>query len=92
MQSTLHIGLTSLGASLKTRDRKLLGCDQRTMTNSAAKTSIVGLGDPIVDVLVRVSAGNFDQLGLQRGGSTSLRQCDMDSLLERVDDDGKRAK
>ena len=62
------------------------------MTNSAAKTSIVGLGDPIVDVLVRVSAGNFDQLGLQRGGSTSLRQCDMDSLLEQVEDDGRRAK
>ena len=62
------------------------------MTNTAPKTSVVGLGDPIVDVLVRVSAGNFDQLGLQRGGSTSFRQCDMDSLLQQVEDGSHRAK
>lgn len=63
-----------------------------TTTGAAAKTCIVGLGDPIVDVLVKVSSQEFDQLELQRGGSVSLHQKDIDGLLEQVTDDGHRTK
>jgi len=59
---------------------------------SAAKTCIVGLGDPIVDVLVKVSSQSLDQLGLQRGGSVSLHKQQINELLEQVADDGHRTK
>ena len=58
----------------------------------SAKTCIVGLGDPIVDVLVKLTVQNFDQLGLQRGGSVSLHTSEIDELLEQVDDDGHRTR
>lgn len=90
MQVVLQTRLNSIGAWPQSRDRSF--GDRRVMTSNAARTSIVGLGDPIVDVLVRLSARNFDQLGLQRGGSTSLQQCELDALLEDVEDDGHRAK
>ena len=58
----------------------------------SAKTCIVGLGDPVVDVLVKLSAQNFEQLGLQRGGSVSLHTSQIDQLLEQVNDDGHRTR
>ena len=53
---------------------------------------VVGLGDPVVDVLVKLSAHNFGQLGLQRGGSVSLHTNEIDDLLEQVADDGHRTR
>ena len=93
----LHVprSCTSIGFPSQVRDRRLLASDRRTnmtTTGAAAKTCIVGLGDPIVDVLVKVSSQEFDQLGLQRGGSVSLHQKDIDGLLEQVTDDGHRTK
>lgn len=58
----------------------------------SAKTCIVGLGDPIVDVLVKLTARNFGQLGLQRGGSVSLPTSEIDDLLALVADDGHRTR
>lgn len=62
------------------------------MATTCAKSCIVGLGDPIVDVLVNVTAQNFDQLGLQRGGSVSLHNSEIVDLLQQVDDDGHRSR
>lgn len=63
-----------------------------TVVSRSAKTCIVGLGDPIVDVLVKLSARNFGQLGLQRGGSVSLPTSEIDDLLAQVTDDGHRTR
>ena len=84
----------SIGVPRQNRDNRGRGGDRRTMSTSpsAAKTCIVGLGDPIVDVLVKLSAQNFDQLGLERGGSVSLHKHDIHELLEQVTDDGHRTR
>lgn len=55
-------------------------------------TSVVGLGDPIVDVLVPLSHANFDDLGLQRGGSTPLDTESISQLLSQIPDDTFRNK
>lgn len=92
MQLVLHSGCLSTSFPAWTRQRRV--SDQRLMAanSGAAKTCIVGLGDPIVDVLVKLSAQNFDQLGLQRGGSVSLHTSEIDDLLEQVTDDGHRTR
>lgn len=58
----------------------------------SAKTCVVGLGDPVMDILVKLSAQNFCQLGLQRGGSVSLHSSEIDDLLKQVADDGHRSR
>ena len=92
MQLALQTSCLSTAFPAWTRQRRV--SDQRLMASSpgAAKTCIVGLGDPIVDVLVKLSAQNFDQLGLQRGGSVSLHTSEIDDLLEKVADDGHRTR
>ena len=79
----------------RNRDRRGHSSDRRISMATgpgAAKTCIVGLGDPIVDVLVKVSTQSLDQLGLQRGGSVSLHKQQISELLEQVADDGHRTK
>lgn len=85
----------SISLPRRSQDRRLPGTDRRirmATSPGAAKTCIVGLGDPIVDVLVKLSTQNFDQLGLERGGSVSLHKQEISDLLEQVADDGHRTK
>ena len=92
MQLSLHRNCLSTVGPVRLVKRRV--CDQQLMAAGPgpAKTCIVGLGDPIVDILVRVSARNFDQLGLERGGSVSLPTSEIDDLLEQVADDGHRTR
>lgn len=53
---------------------------------------VVGLGDPIVDVLVPVSHADFDELGLQRGGSTPLDSDSIKRLMSQLPEDAPRNK
>lgn len=90
----LALQISCLSATHSALARKRTGTDHRLMAagTGAAKTCIVGLGDPIVDVLVKLSAQNFDQLGLERGGSVSLHMSEVDDLLGQVADDGHRTR
>ena len=91
MQLAVNKSCSSIGLCAATRKRV---SDHKVMATGpgSAKTCIVGLGDPVVDVVVKVSAENFDQLGLQRGGSVPLHTSEIDDLLEQVDDDGHRTR
>ena len=91
MQIAVSNSYPSIGLCAATRKRF---SDHKVMVTGpgSAKTCIVGLGDPVVDVLVKLSAQNFDQLGLQRGGSVSLHASEIDDLLEQVDNDGHRTR
>ena len=91
MQIAVSNSYSSIGLCAATRKRF---SDHKVMATgpASAKTCIVGLGDPVVDVLVKLSAQNFDQLGLQRGGSVSLHASEIDDLLEQVDNDGHRTR
>ncbi|DBA91709.1 TPA: hypothetical protein ACH3X1_003306 [Trebouxia sp. C0004] len=90
MQLALSQRLTSPSRS---RDRSGRSVDRRISMATgpgAARTCIVGLGDPVVDVLVKVSSKNLEQLGLQCGGSVSLHKQQINELLKQVADDGHR--
>ena len=63
-----------------------LVCTQSTST----MPTIVGLGDPIVDVIIPLSHASFDQLGLQPGGSTPLDSEAITLLLTQIPEDTPR--
>ena len=54
--------------------------------------TVVGLGDPVVDVLISLSHASFDQLGLERGGSTPLDSQAITHLLDQIPEDTPRDK
>lgn len=56
----------------------------RSKLNGVPYSAVVGLGDPIMDVLIPLSHGSFDKLGLQRGGSTPLDSEAITQLLEQI--------
>ena len=69
------------------------GLHNRHISSSNMPTEVVvGLGDPIVDVLVPVSHADFDELGLQRGGSTPLDSDSINRLMSQLPEDAPRNK
>lgn len=88
----LAVEKVCLSVGLRATTRKRVSDHKVMASPGSAKTCIVGLGDPMVDVLVKLSTQSFDQLGLQRGGSVSLHTSEIDQLLEQVDDDGHRTR
>lgn len=62
----------------------------QTASSNLHTNTIVGLGDPIVDVLIPLSHDSFDKLRLQCGGSTPLDSESMAQLLSKIPHDAPR--
>ena len=79
--------------SARLLQRSSSGLHNRHFSSSNMPTEVVvGLGDPIVDVLVPVSHAEFDELGLQRGGSTPLNSDSINRLMSQLPQDAPRNK
>lgn len=65
---------------------------QYQASTDSVMPTVVGLGDPVVDVLISLSHASFDQLGLERGGSTPLDSEAITQLLDQIPEDTPRDK
>lgn len=60
-------------------------CSAATSSSSrASRKTIVGLGDPVMDMLVHVDAQKLDDLGLATGGCVPVSEEQMAALIQAL--------
>lgn len=88
----VHPVLLSVLVQLRRKTTNSVRHLQYQASTDSVMPTVVGLGDPIVDVLISLSHASFDQLGLERGGSTPLDSEAITQLLDQIPEDTPRDK